>query len=274
MASSVRQCHLLGSSSGNFGQALAFACQQLNKQCTVVVPKGATAVKVDAIKEFGAHVDLIDLRKVSRESRVLELAKQYPDAYVASGFDDDLMIAGNSTIGRELAALAGRVDAIIVPISGGGLASGIVIGLREARANIPVIGAEPLLANHVTRSMRAGRRIVDAFESTTIADGARRPSLGERNWLILKETLRDQIEVPEHAICEAVRLLFHFANLKVEPTGALGLAGLLVDSKRLGFRRVCCVISGGNVDAEMYAELIVNADCEPEITGGGALAAG
>jgi threonine dehydratase len=267
MASSVPQRHLLGSSSGNFGQALAFACQQLKKRCTVVVPEGATKVKIEAMRELGACVDLIDLRKVSRDARVLELAKQYPAAYLASGFDDDLMIAGNSTLGKELAALEGKVDAIITPISGGGLASGLVVGLREECASIPVIAAEPLLANHVTRSMRAGHRIEDPSESTTIADGARRPSLGKRNWEVLKEGLRDQIEVPERAIREAVRLLFRFANLKVEPTGALAVAGLLVDSKRLGFRRVCCVVSGGNVDAENYAELIVGADSSDEAQG-------
>jgi threonine dehydratase len=260
MASNLPQNHLIGSSSGNFGQALAFACQQLNKRCTVVVPKGAVAAKVEAIREFGADIDLIDLSKISRRARLLELATQFPRAYVASGFDDELMIVGNSTIGRELAALAGKVDAIVSPVSGGGLASGIVVGLRESCVNIPVIGVEPLLANHVTRSLRAGRRIEDPSESATIADGARGPSLGTRNWTILRGALRDQIEVSEDAICEAVRVLFRFANLKAEPTGALAVAGLLVDSKRLGFRRVCCVVSGGNVDASTYAAIISNID--------------
>jgi threonine dehydratase len=256
MASRVREQHLIASSSGNFGQALAFACQQLSKRCTVVMPETSVAAKVDAIREFGGCIDLVDVGKTGRDARVAELARENPDAYVASGFDDDLMIAGNSTMGKELAKLHGDIDAILAPVSGGGLASGIVTGLRGSGVAIQVWGAEPLLANHVTRSLRSGRRIEDQYESTTIADGARRTSLGKRNWDILKEGLAGVIEVPEAAIREAVRLLFYLANLKVEPTGALSLAALLLGAEQLRFRRVCCVLSGGNVDASTYAELI------------------
>src|ERR1700733_6504838 len=131
MASNVPHHHLLTSSSGNFGQALAFACEELNKRCTVVMPEDSVLAKVDAVREFGGQVELVDVHRVTRDARVAELASQYPDAYVASGFDDDLMIAGNSTLGRELAKLNGSVDAIVAPVSGGGLASGILTGLRS-----------------------------------------------------------------------------------------------------------------------------------------------
>ena len=256
IASSVAHQHLLTSSSGNFGQALAYACQQLEKRCTVVMPNDSAVVKIEAIKEFGGRVDLIDPQTTSRDKRVAELAKREPDTYVVSGFDDELMIAGNSTLGHELAKLAGSIDAIIAPVSGGGLTSGIVLGLRQKNVAIPVIGAEPLLAGHVTRSIRAGRRIDDNREAATIADGARRTALGNRNWAILRDGLTDVIAAPEAAIEEGVRMLFHLANLKVEPTGALAIAALLTDVKMFVSRRICCVISGGNVDAQLYARLI------------------
>jgi threonine dehydratase len=257
MASNVPHHHLLTSSSGNFGQALAFACQELNKRCTVVMPNDSVIVKVEAVREFGGDVELVDTRKITRDARVAELARQYPDAYVASGFDDDLMIAGNSTLGRELAKLNGGIDALVAPISGGGLASGILKGLRSEGVDIPLIGAEPLLANHVTRSFRAGQIVRDKEESKTIADGARTTSLGERNWEILKTGLAESIEVPEAAIRDAVRLLFHLANLKAEPTGALAVAAILIQRERFQGRRVCCIISGGNVDAPLFSSLIV-----------------
>jgi threonine dehydratase len=256
MASNVPHHHLLTSSSGNFGQALAFACQELNKRCTVVMPDDSVTVKVEAVREFGAEVELVDVRKITRDARVAELARQYPDAYVANGFDDELMIAGNSTLGRELAKLKGNVDAIIAPISGGGLVSGILMGVRSEGADIPLIGAEPLLANHVTRSFRAGYIVRDKEESKTIADGARTTSLGDRNWAIVKTGLTETIEAPEAAIRDAVRLLFHLANLKAEPTGALAVAAILVQRERFQARRVCCVISGGNVDAPLFSSLI------------------
>jgi threonine dehydratase len=256
LASHVPEQHLLASSSGNFGQALALACQVLKKRCTVVMPHDSVAVKIEAVREFGAYVDIVDVRLKSRATRVAELARQYPEAYVASGYDDELMIAGNSTLGRELAGLSGSIDIVVSPVSGGGLASGIVTGLRAEGAIIPVVGAEPLLANHTARSLRAGQLIDDQQESTTIADGARSTSLGTRNWEILKDSLGNVVQVPEAAIGEAVRLLFHLANLKAEPTGALAVAAILVDPERFQSKRVCCVVTGGNVDAEVYARII------------------
>jgi threonine dehydratase len=129
------------------------------------MPDDSVTVKVEAAREFGGSVELVDTLKITRVARVAELAREYPGAYVASGFDDELMIAGNSTLGRELARLNRGVDVIVAPVNAGGLASGILKGLRSEGADIPWIGAEPLLANHVTRSFRAGQIVVDKEES-------------------------------------------------------------------------------------------------------------
>src|SRR2546430_3514103 len=256
LASNIENDHLLTASSGNFGQALAMACREMQKRCTVVMPNTSAAVKVQAVREFGGCVDLIDVRKITREGRIAELAPQNPNAYVANGYNDELVIAGNSSLGIELAKLNGDIDLIIAPVGGGGLSAGILTGLREESAPTRLIGAEPLLANDAARSLRAGQLIRDPIESETIADAARSPSLGARSWEILKDGIEDIIEVPEAEIREAVRLLFYLANLKVEPTGALALAALLVDKKRFDGRRLCCVISGGNVDPAVFNSLI------------------
>ena len=255
VASSVSQRALITASSGNFGQALAEACRLLDKTCTVVMPETSARVKIDAVREAGGVVNLIDVRAISRAARVAELAAADPSAYVASAYDDPLVIAGNATLGDELASLA--VDVVVAPIGGGGLCSGILTGLRRSGSPIEVVAAEPLLGNDAARSLRAGHIVKNVDEPATIADGARTISLGNHNWEILSNGLAGIVEVPEERIVEALRLLFSRANLKAEPTGALSLAALLCVPARFAGRRVCCVVSGGNVDADVYARLLV-----------------
>ena len=105
LAGTVAQRHIITASSGNFGQALACACQFSGKTCTVVMPAISAQVKIEAVREFGGTVDLIDTRVISRAARVRELAAQYPEAYAASAYDDPLVIAGNATLGAELGRL-------------------------------------------------------------------------------------------------------------------------------------------------------------------------
>jgi len=250
------QKHIIAASSGNFGQALACACEMIGKTCTIVMPATSARVKIDAVREFGGAVDLIDTRVVSRAARVRELLAQYPDAYAASAYDDPLVIAGNATLGAELAALRDPFDCILAPLGGGGLTAGIIQGLRAAGSSIPVIAVEPGLANDGARSFRSGHIIANESEPATIADGVRTLSLGQHNWVILREGLADVIEVTEEQIKEAVRLLFHLSNLKVEPTGGLPVAALLAAPARFKGQSVCCIASGGNVDAEVFRSLI------------------
>jgi threonine dehydratase len=256
LASKVDQRKIITASSGNFGQAMAYACSLLGKSCTIVMPSTSAQVKIDAVREYGGNVDLIDVRLKSRAARVAELAAENPDAYVASAYDDPLVIEGNSSLGRELAALDPRFDFVVAPIGGGGLTSGIIIGLREAGSSAKVVAAEPLMANDAARSFRAGHIVVNETEPQTIADGARTVSVGQHNWAVLKDGLTTVVEVPEENIIEGVRLLFSLANLKAEPTGALAIAALLTNPDLFRERRVCCVISGGNVDPAVYRAIL------------------
>jgi threonine dehydratase len=267
VALSIPNPRVVTASSGNFGQALAYACRLTGKGCVVVMPDTSARVKVDAVREYGADVDLIDVCAISRAARVAELALQYPDAYIASAYDDDLVIDGNSTLAEELCARDSRPDVIVAPVGGGGLTAGLVRGIQRSGNRLTrdeslgsavpsVVGAEPLLANDAARSLREGRIVRNELEPQTIADGTRTVSLGDRNWTVLREGLAAIVEVPEEAIAEAVRMLFTLANLKAEPTGALSLAACLTDPQRFRDRRVCCVVSGGNVDPGVYAGLI------------------
>lgn len=254
LAFNVPNDEILTASSGNFGQALAYACKLLGKKCTVVMPVTSAQVKIDAVRGFGATVDLIDTAKIGRNERVAQLAEQMPNAYFASAYDDQFVIDGNSTLGDELAVE--NFDVIFVPVGGGGLISGIVTGMHRHAMPTLVVGAEPLLGNDAARSFRAGELIKNDLEPKTIADGARTISLGKLNWPIIKDGVANIFEVSDEKIAEAVKMYFDLANLKCEPTGALPLGAILEDRERFADRKICLVVSGGNVDAAVYRELI------------------
>jgi len=256
LAEHVEQKTILCASSGNFGQALAYACQLLNKKCIVVMPSTSAQVKVDAVRGFGGIAELTDVNVRSRNQRLEELIKEYPDAYVASAFNDKYVIEGNASLGREICDLPQALDYVVVPVGGGGLTSGIIEGIKQSGKNIKVIGAEPAMANDASRSLKAGKIIANDQEPQTIADGARTLSVGNLNWAILKDGLERIIEVSEAEIKLGVKLLFDLANLKCEPTGALGIGALLAEPDFFQGKTVCCVISGGNVDPSIYKELI------------------
>jgi threonine dehydratase len=260
VASRVPNHLIITASSGNFGQAVAYSCSLLGKSSIIVMPTTSAEVKINAVREYGGRVELVDVRGKSRAARVQELAREHPEAYVASAYDDPLVIEGNSSLGAELAALARPLDCIVAPVGGGGLTSGLITGIRRApppRHTIQVVGAEPALGNDAARSLQAGKIIRNDAEPQTIADGARTVSLGEHNWPILRDGLAGIVEVPEELIKEAVRLLFSLANLKAEPTGALSVAALMAEPKRFRGQSVGCVVSGGNVDPSVYQSLII-----------------
>lgn len=254
VALNVSNDDIIGVSSGNFGQALAYACKLVGKKCTVVMPVNSAKVKVDAVRSFGATADLIDVNKVSRAERVKQLSGERPNAYIASAYDDQLVIDGNSTLGDELAKK--DFDAVIIPVGGGGLISGTIESFFRNGCTTKVFGAEPLMANDAARSFREGHIIANESEPQTIADGTRTLSLGNLNWAIIKDGVEDIIEVSEERIIECVRTLFTLANLKVEPTAALSLGAVLEQPELFEGKRICLVATGGNVDPAVYREIL------------------
>lgn len=245
---------LLAASSGNFGQALAYAGKVLGKPTTIVMPHTSAQVKIDAVRSHGATVDLIDVNTISRAERLAMHVEAEPDVCASDAYDDPRIIAGNSSLGHEIAAAALGLDILLVPIGGGGLSSGIIKGLCEKGDPTSVWAAEPLLANDAARSLRAGQRLANRLEPQTIADGARTVSVGKHNWAILHHGLGGIVEVSEAHICEGVRLLAQ-DGIRAEPTGALAIGALLGSWHPPG-TRIGCVLSGGNVDAAVYDAIL------------------
>ncbi len=254
VALNVPNDEIIGVSSGNFGQALAYACKLTGKKCTVVMPENSAKVKVDAVRSFGAVADLINVNNISRSERVKQLSSERPYAYIASAYDDQFVIDGNSTLGDELAVK--DFDAVIIPVGGGGLISGTILSFKRNGKKTVIYGAEPLMANDAARSLREGRIVVNESEPQTIADGTRTLSLGNLNWPIIKDGVEDIIEVSEERIVEGVRSYFTLANLKVEPTAALSLGAVRERPELFSGKRVCVVVSGGNVDPMVYREML------------------
>jgi len=256
LLASIPQQRVVTASSGNFGQAVAYACKLLGKTCTVVMPSTSAQVKIAAVQSFGGMIDLIDVRKISRNDRVQQLLVEQPGAFYAQAYDDYRVVAGNSTLSKEILSAA-DFDVLVVPVGGGGLCSGQIIARDHLHASTEVIGAEPLPGNDAARSLRSGQLVRNEHEPDTIADGARTLSLGALNWEILKRGIADIIEVPDVLTLEALRSYFLYANLKVEPTGALSLGALLTQPERFRGKRVCCIVSGGNIDPKVYAKALL-----------------
>jgi threonine dehydratase len=256
LLSSVQQQRVVAASSGNFGQAVAYACKLLSKSATIVMPNTSAQVKIEAVKSYGAEADLINVREISRDGRVQQLLAEGSGAFVAQAFDDYRVVAGNSTLGKDIFS-AGEFDAIVVPVGGGGLSSGIVVARDHLGVATEIFGAEPLPGNDAARSLHSHQLIRNDQEPATIADGARTISLGRLNWEILSQGIADIAEVPDEVTLDALRRYFRFANLKVEPTGALSLGALIAHPERFAGRRVCCIVSGGNVDPAVYAQALL-----------------
>jgi threonine dehydratase len=255
LLSSVPEQHIVAASSGNFGQAVAYASKLLGKTCIIVMPNTSAQVKVASVLSYGGVADLIDVREVSRTERVQQLLAQFPNSFAAPAYDDYRVVAGNSTLGKEIFT-AGDFDVIIVPVGGGGLSSGIVVARDHLHSSTPIIGAEPLPGNDAARSLHTGQLQVNEHEPATVADGARTLSLGKLNWEILQRGIDDIIEVPDELTLNALRRYFRYANLKVEPTGALALGAILAQPARFAGKKVCCIVSGGNVDPVVYAQAL------------------
>jgi threo-3-hydroxy-L-aspartate ammonia-lyase len=247
----------IAASSGNFGQALALACKHYGRQCTIVMPDDSAMVKIEGVEHYGAKTILIDTKVESRAERLKTLAQEFPNACITNAYDHELIIEGNASLGKELAKLSPRPDLIIAPVGGGGLVSGIITGLQSENAKISVWGAEPTLANDAARSLALDQLVQNRGEPKTIADGARTISLGLLNWEIFRQHIAGIVTVTEDEIKRGVKLLFTLANVKAEPTAALPIGALLSASpKLLEGKRVCCVISGGNVDIQVYRSLL------------------
>jgi threonine dehydratase len=227
------------------------------------MPNTSSKTKQAAIRAYSGEIELIDVSNISRNERAAEIMEEHPDAFFAPPYDHYKVVAGNSTLGKEIieAQVLGkdegeRLDCIVCPIGGGGLISGLIVARDILAPDLEIIGAEPLLANDAAQSLREGRLVTLDGEPPTMADGTRTLSVGNLNWEIIRRGVQRIVEVPEEKIAEGLRALYSYANLKIEPTGALSTGALLTEHDSFKGRRVCCVVSGGNVDIGVYTKVL------------------
>ncbi|SBT50613.1 threonine ammonia-lyase [Micromonospora auratinigra] len=238
-------------SSGNHGQALAYAARTFGVPCTVVVPQGAPQVKVDRIRALGAVVRLVPPARRLAEA---ELVVAATGATLVPPFDHRWIIAGQGTIGVEIVADLPEVDVVLVPVGGGGLASGVATAVKALRPSATVIGVEPELAADARDSLAAGEVVVWDVERTyrTSADGLR-TNLSALTLAHLRERLDGIVTVSEQEIAAAAGRLVREARLVVEPSGAVAVAARLFHRAELPAGRTVAVVTGGNVDPAALA---------------------
>ncbi|KAL6729482.1 hypothetical protein Aduo_000531 [Ancylostoma duodenale] len=237
-------------SSGNHGQGLAWAAAQVGLPCRVAVPNNAPPSKMDAMRGYGAVLELCEPTVKSREDTCGRLAKELGYG-VVEPFDNLDVMCGQGTIGAEIVEQVPDADAIFLAIGGGGMASGVAAYVSEVRPDVKVFLAEPEgkgLSNYLNKGELATEKdVVD-----TIADGIRVLKVGEDCYPILKRTSADKIiTVTDKEIREALKLLWTRTKQRVEPSAAVPLAGLLkVSPAELGLKKVVLILCGGNVDLD------------------------
>ena len=244
-------------SSGNHAQGVARAARLLGCVAVVVMPEDAPAIKRTRVVADGAEVVIVGTASSERQAVAEHLAVER-GLTIIPPFDDDRIIAGQGTCGLEIAEDVEDLSLVLVPVGGGGLASGVAAAVKALRPGARVIGVEPELAADARESLALGR-IVEwsaADVSRTIADGTRTQALGIRTFAHLRAHLDGIVAVSEAEIAAAVRLAAEDARLVVEPSGALAIAALRFHADEMGLAlvrgTVVGVVSGGNVDPERY----------------------
>lgn len=256
LSQAERDAGLIAHSSGNHARAVAYAARVFDAKAVVVMPDTAPAVKVDATRELGAEVVLVPPDE--RYRRADELAEAHGYTPVPP-YDDPWIIAGQGTLGLEVAEDLPDVGTVLVPISGGGLISGVATAIKERRPHARVIGVEPELAGDAAESFRRGKRVAWSAEQTqrTIADGLRVGRVGLLPWHHIRRYVDDIITVSEEEILKAVRVLALQSRLVTEPSGAVTTAAYLFRSEQLRpTGPTVAVVSGGNVDPGLFREVL------------------
>ncbi|KAL5747463.1 hypothetical protein ACOSP7_024464 [Xanthoceras sorbifolium] len=237
-------------SSGNHAAALALAAKLRGIPAYIVIPKNAPKCKVENVKRYGGQVIWSEPTMQSRENTASKVLQETGAALVHP-YNDGRIISGQGTISLELLDQVPQLDTIIVPISGGGLISGVTLAAKSINPAIRILAAEPMGANDAAQSKAAGR-IITLPETNTVADGLR-AFLGDLTWPVVRDLVDDVITVEDTEIIEAMRLCYEILKVAVEPSGAIGLAVVLSDSFRKNpawqdCKNIGIILSGGNVD--------------------------
>ncbi len=250
---SMRDLGVVAVSSGNHGAAVACAAQILDIDATVHVPADVAAAKRALIEEFGARIVTFERSTPDREAGARQQVADTGATFVHP-FEDPLVMSGQGTTALELHGQVGHLDVLLVPMSGGGLMAGCGSAMRQLDPHCQLLGVEPTNADDTRRSFAAGERITIEPPST-IADGLAVTSPGAATFDINRRLVDDVVTVSEDEITRAMSTAEELFGRRLEPSGVVGLAAVLVDPARFAGRRVGIVLSGGNIDADTFARL-------------------
>jgi threonine dehydratase len=246
-----RRRGVLAYSSGNHAQAVALAGKLLGIRVTIVMPEDAPAVKIEATRGYGAEIVLYDKHKEVREE-VAERTVRERGLAMIPPFDHPHVIAGQGTAAKELIEDAGKLDYLFVPVSGGGLISGCAVAASHLSPDCKVIGVEPEAGDDATRSFRT-KTLQSCHNPDTVADGARTHSLGKLTFPLVLRYVNNMVTVSDPELLRGMFYLWERMKIVVEPTGALGAAGLFERGLPVAGKRVGVILSGGNVDLKLLA---------------------
>ncbi len=246
-------------SSGNHAQGVAAAAALMGTPAVIVMPSSAPRAKIEGTRSYGAEVVLYDIATQSREALGAEISRER-DAVLVPPFEDRYVIAGQGTAGLEaaqqLADLGESADVLLAPASGGGLIAGIGLAFAALSPQTKLFAVEPEAYDDHARSLAAGERVTVKPDRPTKLDALMSPAPGEMTFALNKQRLAGAVGVSDEEAMAAMAFAFRHLKLVLEPSGASGLAAILGGKVETAGRTVVVIASGGNVDAELYAEAI------------------
>jgi threonine dehydratase len=249
-----KRAGVIGISAGNHAQALAYGAALEDVDCLVVMWQGASEAKIAATRGYGADIDLAAAGPAGAFERLAELMDSTGRTLVHP-FDHPLTIAGQGTVGLEIAEDVATVDVAVVPVGGGGLISGVATALKSLRPDVRVIGVEPETSTALRSALAAGGPV--PVEPRSVADGLNAPFAGETCLAVCRELVESVVLVSEDEIREGFRFLYERAKLACEPAGAASTAALLAGKIPLDRGdRVAVIVSGGNVEARIASDIL------------------
>lgn len=241
-------------SSGNHAQGVALAARLLGIPATIVMPADAPATKLQTTRELGARVVTYERLTEDRE-KIAEQICAVTGATLVPPFDDFGVMAGQGTTALELCSDVPDLNALFIPLGGGGLLAGCAVAARHLQPEIALYGVEPQAGNDWERSFQKGDRVRIPIPDT-IADGLQALSPGALTWPIVHGLAAGVVTVSDDEICRAMRLLLEFGRLVVEPSGAVAVAAAMFRKTALRGKRIGAIISGGNVDPNELCKLV------------------
>ena len=254
-----RKRGVVAHSSGNHAQGVAWAARALNVRATIVMPRTAPPVKLEATRALGAEVILVGPASEDRIQMAEKLERER-NLVPVPPYNDEKIIAGQGTIGLEILEDLPDTGLVLVPIGGGGIISGIATALKESRPGIKVVGVEPELAADAQASLRSGtiQSITGESAARTMADGLRSQSIGPINFEHIRKYVDDIITVTEKEIRLAMKHLLFSARILAEPSGAVTTAAALFHAGQLpAAQPVVAVVTGGNVDPKIFSDILM-----------------